>query len=319
MSAEYAQTTTGTASISSHDIILDTDIGGDIDDTWALGMALNCPEIALRLVTTATADTTYRARIAAKFLHRAGRHDIPLGIGIPAPSDGPREAQKAWIADYPLADYPGKIQADGVQAMIDMIMGVAVPIKLVTIGPLTNIAEALRREPAIAPRADFVGMLGSIRRNFEGRDGAIAEWNVVQDIEAAQQVFAAGWHSMTITPLDTCGSVALKGHRHRLIVESRRIVPLLIMENYRVWDCHHGRPAGHADQESSILFDTVAVHLAYSRQFLKFEDMRLKVTDEGFTRPDPTGRPVSVALDWTDRDRYLDDLVARLCDQYPYV
>ena len=54
-------------------VILDTDIGIDIDDTWALAMLLNSPELDLRLVSVATGDAAYRARLAAKFLDRAGR------------------------------------------------------------------------------------------------------------------------------------------------------------------------------------------------------------------------------------------------------
>ena len=49
-------------------VILDTDIGTDVDDVWALVFLLCCPELDLKLVTTSTGDTEYRARIAAKVL-----------------------------------------------------------------------------------------------------------------------------------------------------------------------------------------------------------------------------------------------------------
>jgi inosine-uridine nucleoside N-ribohydrolase len=63
-------------------VILDTDIGGDIDDTWALAMMLRCPELDIKLVVSDTGNTTYRAKIIAKILHIAGRTDIAVGIGI---------------------------------------------------------------------------------------------------------------------------------------------------------------------------------------------------------------------------------------------
>ena len=63
-------------------VIIDTDIGSDIDDTWALAMALGCPEIDVRMVVTCTGDTHYRAKIVCKFLERVGRTDIPVGIGL---------------------------------------------------------------------------------------------------------------------------------------------------------------------------------------------------------------------------------------------
>ena len=64
-------------------VVLGTDIGTDIDDTWALAMLLRCPELEPRLVVTATGDTSYRARLAAGILTAGGRDDVPIGVGIP--------------------------------------------------------------------------------------------------------------------------------------------------------------------------------------------------------------------------------------------
>ena len=64
-------------------VILDTDIGDDIDDTWALAMLLNSPELDLKLVVTEEGNTPSRAKIAARLLEIAGRTDVPVGI-IPA-------------------------------------------------------------------------------------------------------------------------------------------------------------------------------------------------------------------------------------------
>lgn len=63
-------------------VILDTDIGTDIDDTWALAIMLNCPELDVKLVTSDTGDTIYRSKLIARMLEVADRTDIPVGIGI---------------------------------------------------------------------------------------------------------------------------------------------------------------------------------------------------------------------------------------------
>jgi hypothetical protein len=63
-------------------VILDTDIGDDIDDTWALAMVLKCPELDLKLVVGDQRKSLYRAKLIAKFLERAGRTDIPVGVGL---------------------------------------------------------------------------------------------------------------------------------------------------------------------------------------------------------------------------------------------
>ncbi|HEC38499.1 MAG TPA: nucleoside hydrolase, partial [bacterium] len=54
-------------------VILDTDIGMDIDDTWALGLILKCPELDVKLITTSSDNTTIKAKLVAKFLEIAER------------------------------------------------------------------------------------------------------------------------------------------------------------------------------------------------------------------------------------------------------
>ena len=182
-------------------VILDTDIGGDIDDTWALALLLRCPELDVKLITTDTGDTRfYRAKLVARLLDIAGRADVPIGVGLPTADQrgSHSHAQGRWVEDYRMSDYPGQIHDDGVQALIDMIMAADEKITLICIGPMPNIREALKREPGIAERVRFVGMLGSIRRDHLNGP-PVPETNVVVDIAAAQAVFTAAW-DMTITP-----------------------------------------------------------------------------------------------------------------------
>lgn len=285
-------------------VILDTDIGGDIDDTWALAMLLRCPELDVRLVVSDTGNTEYRAAIIARLLEAAGRTDVPVGIGIKQTDE--RGPQSRWVDGYKLDSYPGTLHRDGVQAIIATIETSPVPISLICIGPLSNIAGVLHQAPHIAPKARFVGMHGSIYLHHDGGKGAIAEYNVKQDVKACQAVFRAPWLDMTITPLDTCGKIRLRGPKYAAITGSRDPLMQAVIENYRIW--LNGKP----DVESSILFDTVAVHLAYSTEFLDMKKMRLRVTDDGFTVPDNQGNPGNVAFDWTNLGGFEDALVGRL-------
>ena len=98
-------------------VILDTDIGDDIDDTWALAMMLRSPYLDVRLFTGDAGKAVYRSKLIAKMLTIAGRTDVPVGLGIDDMPEGGR-AQMPWIEDYNLDDYPGEICADGVDAMI---------------------------------------------------------------------------------------------------------------------------------------------------------------------------------------------------------
>ena len=287
-------------------VILDTDIGDDIDDTWALGMLLRCPELDVKLVVSDYGKVQYRAKLLAKFLQIAGRTDIPVGLGLDVEPRGDA-GQAAWVKDYDLNSYPGKVHKDGVQAMIDMIMQSKEQITLLCIGPLPNIAAALEREPRIAERAKFVGMHGSVRLGYGGNKTPAPEWNVKAGPKACQKAFTAPWE-MIITPLDTCGLVSLSGDRYRKVRDSKDIIAATIIENYRIWS----KKKEVAEEHSSVLFDCVAVYLAFSQDLCKMEKLGIAVTDKGMTVIDEKAKVVNVATEWKDKDAFLDLMVNRL-------
>ena len=285
-------------------VILDTDIGDDIDDTWALTMLLKSPELDLKLVVGDNGNAVYRARLIAKMLQAAGRTDVAVGVGLRPEDKGGRQA--AWIEGYDLKSYPGKVHQDGVQAIIDTIMNSPEPVTLIAIGPVQNIAAALEREPRIAQKARFVGMHGSVRKGYGGKPAIEAEYNVKVDAKACRACLEAAW-DMTITPLDTCGLVQLKGDKYAAVRDSKDLLAAALVENYRIWAKGDKPPTA-----SSVLFDTVAVYLAFSENLLKMEKLGVRVDDKGMTLIDPAAKVMNVATEWKDLSAYEDFLVKRL-------
>jgi len=293
-------------------VILDTDIGDDIDDTWALGLLLQCPELDVKLVLTDYGRPSYRGRLAAKLLQSMGRADVPIGLGIEVPLVGGVASQAAWLGDYDLASYPGPVHTNGIRALIDTILGSPEPVTLIAIGPVPNLAAALEQEPRIARRARFVGMQGSVRRGYGGKDQPDAEWNVRCDPAAFQKVLAAPW-PITLTPLDTCGLVQLDGPLFRRFRTSPGAVPRVIWENYRVWAAHRPELAPpDIEQRSSTLFDCVAIYLAIATDFCEMETLPLEVTPDGFTRVRAGARTVRAATAWKDLEAFKRWMVERL-------
>ncbi|MCR9260427.1 MAG: nucleoside hydrolase [Pseudomonadaceae bacterium] len=293
-------------------VILDTDIGDDIDDTWALFMLLRMPELDLKLAVGDFGNAIYRARLLAKLLDITGRTDVPVGIGMDH-TDEPGQ-QSGWIGDYQLRDYPGHVHTDGVQAIIDTIKSSPEPVTLICLGPVPNIAEALRRDPSIASNAKIVGMYGSIYKGYLDSPVPAAEYNVRIDPQSLQAVFAAPWEC-TITPLDTCGLVVLDGDNYRRLYLSEDPWLQTLMENYRVW--LPGAPFVDPNQDttriSTTLFDTVAVYLAVSEDLVDMQTLPLRVTDDGYTVIDAfNGRPVRCAIGWKDLEAYERQLVETL-------
>jgi len=289
-------------------VILDTDIGDDIDDTWALALLLKSPELDVKLVTTDTGNTTYRAKIVAKMLEAADRTDIPIGIGLHLSDQIGR--QSAWVEGYDLLTYRGVIYKDGVGAIINTIMNSSEPVTLICIGPVPNIASALEREPRIVEHARYVGMQGCIRRSHRGE--VVAEHNVHAYPKACQKVFTAAW-DMTITPLDTCSFVRLEGEKYLAVRNCNDPVVQALIENYRVWlESRHKRWEEEFEARSSILFDTVAVYLSFSEEFLVMEKLGLRVTDDGYTVIGKNAKKINCAVRWKDLSAFEDLLVERL-------
>ena len=296
----------------------DTDIGDDIDDTWALVLALKSPELDVKLVVTDFGNTVQRAKLVARVLELAGRTDIPIGIGIKENDDpGP---QAEWVKGYDLAKYPGRVLKDGVQALIDTAMASKEPMTLIAIGPPPNLKAALEREPRIAGKLRLAGMYGSIHKGYDGKPKPEPEWNVRANPAAARALLAAPWREAILTPLDTCGRVQLSGERYARVRGSSD--PLLrgLVEAYGVW-CRNrdwcAKDPAFVVSKSSTLFDCVAVYLAISRDLVKTEAAGVRVTDEGMTVPDPSARPARWATEWTSLDGFEEWLTARLTAPAP--
>jgi inosine-uridine nucleoside N-ribohydrolase len=323
-------------------VVLDTDIGTDIDDTWALAMLLGCPELDLRLVVGSTGDTTYRARIVAGLLAAAGRDDVPVGIGaptvLPVFDGGPFQQPQGRFADEVALDrYRGTVHADGAQALVDCVMSSPEPVTIIAIGPASNVAAALALEPRIAEKARLVGMYGSVQGNgLAIDDGPIPEYNVVQDVPACRAAFAAPWE-VTITPLDTCGSVLLRDDRYARVRDANGPLMRAVMRNYEEWADRMGRelralPADQVEEHriawapifddlargellargTTVLFDTVAVYLAYDESLLNVESLPIALDDDGTMRITPGAPELRVATSWRDREGFADHLLERL-------
>ena len=292
-------------------VIFDTDIGDDIDDTWALGFLLRSPELDVKLVVGDNGKPDYRAKLLAKYLETADRTDIPVGIGLDVnPEKGGRQSE--WVRDYDLRKYSGKIHQDGVQAIIDTIMKSRRPVTVIAVGPVQNVAEALKREPRIAQRARFVGMHGSVRVGYGNNPKVSAEYNVKVAPKACQQVFTAPW-DITITPLDTCDKIVLTGDKYQQVYRSTDPIALAIVANYRIWAAAPDMGStAKVPVGSSTLFDTVVIYLAFSQEFCGMEKLGIRVDNEGFTLEDSAARQINVAMKWKNLPAFEELLVQRL-------
>ena len=264
-------------------VILDTDIGDDIDDTWALVMLLKSPQFDVKLITTTCGKNVYRSKIIAKLLTVARRTDIPDRHGRRRKRRR-RARQQPWVKDFDLKGYKGKVHKDGVAGpdRHDQRRSVAADDHLHR--PVAHGRGGARASAGHRCEGPF---RRHARERLQGlrRRQAVPEWNIKAAVPAAQKALSAPWRQAVITPLDTCGLVNLSGKRFQKLAASNDPLVKALIETYRIWAKNDKVDA------SSTLFDTVAVYLALPgpKPLLEMKELRIKVTDDGMTRDRPGG------------------------------
>ena len=215
-----------------HRIILDTDPG--IDDALALFLAFASPEVQFEAITTVNGNvgvnTTTRNTLA--LLEFLGRTDVPVARGCDHPLLRPLTHAAYVHGENGLGDvqlpepHTQPVTQHAVDMIIERIMAAPGEITLVPIGPLTNIALAVRREPRIAQRVREVVIMGGALR-VPGNTTPAAEFNIYVDPEAAHIVFHAGW-PLRLVALDVTMQARLPRSQVGALAESRsRVGPLV--------------------------------------------------------------------------------------------
>ena len=125
-------------------VILDTDIGSDIDDTWALAFLMKCPELDLKMLGTDRGYPEVRAKLACEILEAGDRTDVPVALGPEWEGNTGRRDQWVKAEGYDLSQYAGEVLPNGAQAMVDMILASDEPMTIVAIGPMPT---GHRRDP----------------------------------------------------------------------------------------------------------------------------------------------------------------------------
>ena len=193
----FSLLTTAFAQSSPKRVIIDTDPG--TDDAMAIILALNSPELKVEALTVVPGNVDGRQGLenALKIVSLAGRCDIIVAGGAHHPLNQKLITAQFWHGKNGLADVelpPSKCKADsrfGPDLIIEMIHKYPHELTLIPVGPLTNIALAVSKDPSIASLVkDIVIMGGSISG---GNVNGAAEANIYNDPEAAQTVFNAGW------------------------------------------------------------------------------------------------------------------------------
>jgi len=285
-------------------VIIDTDIGTDIDDTWALSYLLLQPEVDIKLVLTESHNTPARTKVAAKFLQLIGRTDIPIGTGFQqdnfsGPADG---ALFSWANDFNLNDYNGTIYEDGISAMLNIIESLDYVILLV-ISPCPNIQIALEMNQNFSNKVKIIAMGGSLHIGYNGMAPAVPEYNIVNDIPASWALYNASW-TIISAPLDVTVFSQIGGLAYQQILNSQNPITQLLIQNYQYWYTHcswannSGLIPPNPENISSTLHDLVSAFMIVENEFLIKNNLPIMIESTGDTVITTLGRTVTEATSW---------------------
>lgn len=283
--------------------ILDTDIGDDIDDAFALALLLKSPEVKLLGITTEYGDSELRARLLDRYLSAAGVAGLPVAVGRATPQSN-KFTQAAYANREPDHAHP-----QAVDFLLQQIQAHPGEITLIAIGPLVNVQDAVARDPETFRKLKRVVMMGgSVYRGYDGGGFPHAapepEWNIARDPEGAKALLASGV-PVYMMPLDSTQVRLDSAERERMFSFGSPVTDQLTLL-YHQWvagtDSHAADPT---------LFDPVAAAYAIRPELCPMNPLRLEVDDKGMTRP-VQGQPNAQVCTASDEKAFLSFLTGRI-------
>ena len=281
-------------------VIIDTDIGDDIDDAFAIALALKSPELEILGISTTFGDTEARAKIVDRLLGEAGRTDIPVLAGAPTHTTNVINQKRYGEGGH----FARAAHPNAVDFILGQIRRYPGQITLIAIGPLINVGAVIDKDPETFLKLKRVVIMGgSIECGygelwFCPERGPDAEWNIINDIPSAQKLFLSGV-PLYVMPLDSTQLKLDEVKRAYLFKQGTPLTDALTLL-YHEWG-----------QQTPTLFDPVTVAFILDPKICLAEPMHIRVDDKGFTRKEP-GAPNAQVCMHSDADAFFRLQIGRL-------
>jgi purine nucleosidase len=287
-------------------LILDTDIGGDIDDALALAFCIRHPDIELRAVTTVADDTVKRGWWARKILTVAGRDDVEVAAGV-GWDEPPAGRASAWPHDG------HGLLADGETYELSPRDGVTVlletaDVTISTIGMQSNVAAAVERDPSFPKRVPLLAVMGGVFAPVDVGGGNVlppaVDHNLCVDPAASVTALNAGFTTL-YTPIDVTVRALLRRHHLEALHDGDELCRT-IARSIETW-----LPTSHMPEGViAVMHDPLTVACLVERSFVRTTTLPVTVArhPNGHVRTfiDPLeGHDAEVVTD-VDGDAFCD-------------
>ena len=293
-------------------VIIDTDMASD--DWMAILYLLNRPDVSVEAITvTGTGEAHCEPGIknAMDLAALAGQPDIPVSCGRTTPLQGNHTFPSDWrtrvdtMAGLTLQSNPAPVTPlSAVDLLTDKILSMPDKVTIITLGPLTNLAEVLQSAPEIKENIEMVYLLGgaldvpgSVGVSHAGIDNSVADWNVYVDPHAAAIVLQSGV-PVTLVPVDATNQVPVTMKFYQRLKDDRKTPEAMfvfdVLSKTQYYD--FVRSGGY------YFWDPLAAAILTDNSLAVFENRNLAVIEEesnqsGRTQASENGAPVRVAVD----------------------
>ncbi len=262
-------------------VIFDCDMGDDIDDAFALATLLtNQDKFEILGITTCFGRTDDRAKVVLKMLYETGQTHIPVAIGRNTSNTSERAnwyaEQYYWAQGF---EKLKPIKQSAVDFIIENIRKYPKEVIVISVGPVTNMADIIEKEPqALKLAKKIYAMFGSFYSGYNSPE-VMAEWNVKVDIPASKKFVNSG-ADIVYAGLDITSMVKLDKARRDLLLMRQSPLTNALSALYVLWG-----------NETPTLFDPVAIGIILYPELFKTKKIFISVDDKGFTRVDESKTP----------------------------
>ncbi len=274
--------------MAKNKIVFDTDIGSDIDDAYALILALNSPEIEIKAILTNNSNVEIKAQIARAFTKK-----IPIFKGI----EKDKGVLTTTIGNK-------EYKPDSLEKNLGFFKDE--DLTYVSLGSLSNLAFFLKHGIKFKK---VVIMGGSIKLDYKGREKKVKEWNLSCDIDATKKVFNSDL-DILLVPLDITWNLELAEEDIEKINKSNKQTSILLTKHlnemreylFKKFDIALKKP---------VLHDPLAVYASFDNKLFSSTKLNLSVDKEGFLNIDKNGKNVGV-INKLEKENFINLFIERI-------
>ena len=287
-------------------IIIDTDIGDDIDDAFAVALALSSPEFEVLGFSASFGDTQTRAKMLDRMLGELGRSDIPVAMGTHVDVNRNAFTQRRYAegGQFARSSHP-----NSVDFVLDQARKYPHQVTLVAVGPLPNVGAMIAKDPAAFHLLKKVVIMGGSIRTMTDPYGVAApiaphpEWNIKNDIAGAKKLFESGV-PLQVLPLDSTANLKMHEVARTALFAHGSMMTNILAGLYYEWSQYTRSP-------TPTLYDPMTLASMLEPSLCPLTPLHLTVDDAGNTKETPGAPNAQVCLH-SDADAFLQFYVRRV-------